>query len=91
MSEGSKICPVKFGFAFGLIWGLGMLLIGWADWLWEYGEQFVNTFASVYYGFEPTFWGGIVGFFWGFVDFFIFGFLVFWVYNCCTKCCKHSK
>jgi len=86
-----KLCPVKFGFAFGLIWGLGMLLVGWAAWLWDFGTPFVTLWGSVYKGFEPTLVGGLIGGAWGFVDFFIFGLLVAWVYNCCCKCCKHSS
>lgn len=73
--------PTRFGVAFGLIWGLGMLLMGWGAWLTGWATPLVLVFGSGYVGFTPTFWGGLVGFFWGFIDFFVFGFLLAWVYN----------
>lgn len=85
-----KLCAGKFGFAFGLIWALGMLLLGWAAWLWGYGTPLVALWSTVYLGYAPTFLGGIYGALWGFVDFFIFGWLVIVVYNACCKCCNKS-
>lgn len=78
----SRFCPGRFGFAFGLIWALGILLMGWAAWLWNYGVDFVNVMGSVYLGFKPTFVGAIIGAIWGFIDLFIFAWLVALVYNC---------
>lgn len=79
--------PCAFGCALGLIWGLGMLLLGWLGWLFNCGLPMIHVFGSVYYGFSPSFWGGVLGGLWGAVDFFIFGALVAWVYNCCLCCC----
>ncbi|MDF1758982.1 MAG: bacteriophage holin [Coxiellaceae bacterium] len=86
-----KLKPCSFGFALGLWWGIGILLVSWISW-WcsgNWGSLFVNTFASVYVGYSASFWGGVIGFIWGFVDFFIFGALIAWIYNsCCGGCCK---
>lgn len=78
----ARLNPWKFGLGFGLIWGLGVLLTGWAAWLWAYGILFVRVLGSVYLGYEATFVGGIIGGIWGFIDFFIFAALVALVYNC---------
>lgn len=91
MSNHTKLNPWRFAFAFGLIWALGMLLTGWACWLFEYGEPFVDLMGSIYLGFKPTFVGGIIGAIWGFVDFFVFTLLVAWVYNCCCGRCEQES
>lgn len=70
-----------FAFAFGLSWGLGMLLMGWACGLSQWGAMMIQVLSSVYLGYAPTFWGAIVGGIWGFVDFFIFGAVIAWIYN----------
>ncbi len=85
-----RLCPGKFGFALGLIWGLGTLLLGWAGWLWGYGIAVIVIWSHVYLGYSPTFVGGIIGGIWGFVDFFVFGLLVAWIYNCCCGKCKKT-
>ena len=87
----TRLAPVKFGFSWGLIWALGILLTGWAAWLWGYGIPLVTVFASVYIGYAPTFWGAIWGAIWGFFDFFIFTWLVALVYNGCCKGCPRSS
>lgn len=84
----AKLSPAKFGFAWGVIYALGILLVGWTAWLWNYGTDFVNGLASIYLGYAATFWGAILGAIWAFIDFFIFGWLVAVVYNCS---CPRSK
>jgi hypothetical protein len=96
-----KIYPVSFGVAWGLISGLGWMLLCWAGARWGYGIPVINHMASVYHNIAPTFVGGLWGLLWGFIDFLVFGVLVAIVYNntcCCfcpkqecddeTKCCK---
>lgn len=93
MSDTSKkLKVVPLAFALGITWGLGLLLAGWLDW-WttNYATQFVNTFASIYIGYGPSFWGGVIGFCWGFVDLFIGGLIIAWIYNCCASKCKHGE
>lgn len=81
MSEYLQLSPGRFAFAFGLIGGLGVLLFGWAGWLWGYGILLIKLWSSVYIGFAPTFMGGIIGGVWAFVDFFLFAWLVAIIYN----------
>lgn len=88
MKNSMRLAPVSFGFALGILWGLGMLLIGWAGWLWGYGIPWIQVWGSVYLGFGPSFMGGIVGAVWGFIDFFIFGWLIALIYNLCARCVK---
>lgn len=41
--------------AAGLLWGLAMLLTGIANMLWPgYGQEFLNTMASLYPGYDAT-------------------------------------
>ncbi len=86
-----RLSPGKFGFAFGLVWGVGTLLLGWAAWLWGYSATMVQLWSHAYLGYSATFLGGIWGGIWGFIEFFVFGFLVAWVYNCCGGCSKKSS
>jgi hypothetical protein len=65
----------------GVLWGMYMLLIGWAAWLFNWGTGFVVAMSSVYIGFRPTFFGGIVGAVWGFIDGAVAGAIISWVYN----------
>lgn len=85
----NRICAGKLGFSFGLIWGLGLMMVAWAGMLWGYGLLFINTIASIYPGYAPTFKGALIGGAIGFVDFFIFFFLAGTVYNWMSSCrCK---
>ena len=86
MSKYTKIYPVSFGFAWGVIAGLGWMLLAWAGARWGFGLPVLNVMSHVHRGLAPTLFGGLWGFFWGFLDCFIFGLLVAIIYNCCTKC-----
>jgi len=88
----AKLAAGKFGFAWGLMWAIGVLLTGWSAWLWGYGLEFVQAVGYLYIGYTATFFGSIIGAIWGFVDFFIFAWLVALIYNCCCgKCRKVTK
>ncbi|MEJ2684399.1 MAG: bacteriophage holin [Candidatus Sulfobium sp.] len=69
----------------GVLWGLYMLFIGWSSWLVGWGSGFVAAMSSVYIGFRPTFFGGIVGAVWGFIDGAVAGAIIAWVYNAVAK------
>jgi hypothetical protein len=91
--DGKKLKPCALGCALGLIWSVSLLMLAWLGAYFHYGLLFVHMISSVYLGYAPTFWGGIIGALWGGVDFFIFGVLIAWLYNCCcccTHCCKPS-
>lgn len=90
MSNHTKLGVVAFGFAWGLTWALGLLILGWAGWLFGWGIPMTNIIGSLYIGFKPTFWGAVIGAIWGFVDWFIGGVIVALIYNACS-CGKRSE
>lgn len=90
----SKCCGIskkglKFGMAFGIPNAIFMLALGWAGWLFGYGNVLINQTASLYHGFGPTLSGGIIGALWGFLGGFIFGYIFGLVLTCYSGCrCK---
>jgi hypothetical protein len=74
----------------GIVWGLGMLFLGWAAWF-GWGDSVVSVFSSFYIGYKATFLGGIIGGIWGFVDGAIGGFLIAIFYNWLTKKLEPKK
>ena len=70
--------------ASGILWGLAMLGMGLANLIWSsYGQQFLQTMASVYPGYHATRSVAevIVGTLYGFVDGLIAGAVFAWLYN----------
>ena len=86
MVKYGKIYPVSFGFAFGILSGLGTMLLAWAGARWGFGLPLINLLSSVYHHYAATFVGGLWGFFFGFLHSFIFTLLVAMIYNC-SLCC----
>lgn len=70
--------------AAGLLWALGVLLLGWMSAL-GLNSAFVGALGNYYIGYAPTFLGGIIGAIWGFVDAAVFGLVFAWLYNSITK------
>lgn len=93
MEKHGKLSPVGLGFALGLIWGLGWMLLCWAGARWGFGLVVIQIQSTIYHNVAPTFVGGLWALFEGFVDFFVFGVLVAFVYNhcCCWFCPKCTK
>lgn len=82
MQQYTKLHPTSVALSFGLLWGVGLLLVGWfASLQTGYGNEFIHVIGSVYIGYEATFWGAVNGLFWGFIDAFVFGIIYAWVYN----------
>jgi len=74
--------------ASGILWGLAMLGMGLANLIWSsYGQQFLQTMASVYPGYHATRSVAevIVGTLYGAVDGFIAGAVFAWLYNQLAK------
>ncbi|MGA2337604.1 MAG: hypothetical protein ABSG08_19705 [Terriglobales bacterium] len=70
--------------ASGFLWGLAMLGMGLANLIWSgYGQQFLQTVASVYPGYHATrsIAEVIVGTLYGAVDGLIGGAVFAWLYN----------
>ena len=82
MVKYGKIYPVSFGFAWGILSGLGMMLLAWAGARWGgFATPVVRLMGHVYYHYESTFTGGLWGFFWGFLHSFVFALLAAMIYN----------
>jgi TRAP-type mannitol/chloroaromatic compound transport system permease large subunit len=70
--------------ASGILWGLAMLFMGLANLVWgSYGQQFLQTVASVYPGYHATrsIAEVIVGTLYGAVDGLVGGAVFAWLYN----------
>jgi hypothetical protein len=87
----SKLSACALGFAFGILKGLCLLAFAWAGWLWGYSSPMMEHAASFYYGYGPSFVGGLIGAAWGFVCGFVFGFVFGYIYNFCLCCCSRKS
>ncbi len=79
-----KLSVKGLAMASGILWGVAMLGTGLANLIWgNYGQQFLQTMASVYPGYHAS--GRvvevIVGTLYGAVDGFIGGAIFAWLYN----------
>lgn len=87
-----KLSRVAFGVACGILWGVGILLIGLVAHFAHYGTTFVTSMGGLYIGYGPSIFGSIVGGLIGFIDAFIVGFLLAWIYNAVAHCgCKQIE
>lgn len=77
----SKLNVKALGLTFGILWSASVLILGLLSMAFDWGTDFVETLSSLYFGYEPTILGSVIGAAWGFVDGFIFGVLVAWLYN----------
>lgn len=101
MDQDKKLCSTRLsvcnlGAAVGITWGLMMFVVSFLTMLFGIGSPFVDIFSSIYWGFDATVIGSLVGFFWGLVFGYIFGALVAFFYNYCScKCpctsCKKDR
>ena len=88
-----KLKKFAFGLSIGLVWAFGVFIMGIIDVIYGFGHQFVDAVGTLYYGYEGTVLGSIIGAGWALLDGFIFGFLIAWLYNlfsCCCKCPVHK-
>jgi len=70
--------------ASAILWAVAMLGMGLANLIWSgYGQQFLQTMASVYFGYHATrsIAEVIIGAFYGFVDGLVGGAVFAWLYN----------
>ena len=87
--KGSGICAGSLAFAIGIVWGLCMLSMGIVTtYTQTYGHKMVDVFASIYYGYGPTWGGAFLGLAWGFGDAFIGTLVIMGVYRICTAGCS---
>ncbi|MFZ0734347.1 MAG: bacteriophage holin [Candidatus Sulfotelmatobacter sp.] len=79
-----KLSIKSLALASGILWGASMLGMGLANLIWSgYGQQFLQTVASVYPGYHATrsIAEIIVGTLYGAVDGLIAGAVFAWLYN----------
>ncbi|MDR3492438.1 MAG: hypothetical protein P4M12_10430 [Gammaproteobacteria bacterium] len=92
----SKLSACALGLAVGFSDALYMMLFAWVALYSGYGTPMIDSIASVFYGYAPTFVGGLWGGLWGFIDGYIFGIVVGMIYNFCLchchcrSCCGSS-
>ncbi len=79
--EMAKLNVKAFGLAVGIVWGVGMFVLGIIAMAFGWGDRFVEILSSLYIGYKATFLGSIVGAVWGFIDAGIGGIIVAWLYN----------
>ncbi|NQU18563.1 bacteriophage holin [bacterium] len=77
----AKLNVKAFGLAVGIVWGVGMFVLGIIAMAFGWGDRFIEILSSLYIGYKATFLGSIVGAIWGFIDAGIGGIIVAWLYN----------
>src|SRR3989304_10169760 len=78
---------LSIGIAFGIVWALGVVLLGLGAWWFGWGDPIVELLSSIYRGYDESVLGVLIGGLWGFVDAFIAGVIFAWIYNCLIRCC----
>ncbi|MFH1592026.1 MAG: bacteriophage holin [Candidatus Woesearchaeota archaeon] len=82
MAKYQKISPKALGLSLGIVWAVGIFLLGILPVLFgDWGKTMVLEFSSLYIGYGPSFGGAIIGAIWGFVDGLLLGLIVAWLYN----------
>lgn len=89
----ARLGVFSIGFAGGITYALGLLVLGWVSEITGWGKPMVDLIGSMYLGYQATFWGTVIGAIWGFVDLFIGGIVFAAIYNACVcgKGCNHDN
>ncbi|MCF7908864.1 MAG: bacteriophage holin [Candidatus Omnitrophica bacterium] len=77
----AKLDVKALGLTLGIVWGVALLIMGMVAMFFNYGGGFVRALGSIYYGYEATTLGSLIGGFWGFIDAGICGIIIAWLYN----------
>jgi hypothetical protein len=82
--------PWRLALTLGIVWGLGLGLLGAVTIYTEaYGHRFVEVFGSVYWGYDSTWRGALIGTGWGFLDAFGATLIAAWIYRLLGVCAKN--
>ncbi len=89
-SETSSPCACCLAAAVGVVWGIGLFVLGAITvWTEDYGHKMVEVLGSIYWGYVPGTWGGaLLGLVWGFVDAAIGTFIIVVLYTFLRRACK---
>lgn len=77
----NKLSPKACGLAFGILWSIGVVLMGLLALVSVWAQPFVKVLSVMYIGYDATIVGVLIGAAWGFIDAFFGGFLFAWLYN----------
>ena len=77
----SRLSLFRFGVAFGVTFGIGLLVAGCFAWLTGIGVPLIDTMASLFRGYGARPFGAVVGGVWGCATGFTLGAFLAWVYN----------
>jgi hypothetical protein len=80
----NRLQPLTLGIAIGVLGAAYAFFLGIIA-IFGWGTALVETMASLYIGYGPTFIGAIVGAIWAFVDGLIAGLVIGWLYNTMAK------
>ena len=89
-----KLSLKALAFAGGVLWGLGVLVVGMANLIWpDYGIAFLELVASVYPGYhaDPAVLSVLIGTGYAVLDGAICGLVFGLLYNVCAWCGKCGK
>lgn len=79
--QAARLDAVSLGLAFGIMWALGVFILGIMAAAADWGTDIVLLMSSVYLGFDPSFAGSLIGAAWGFADGFVGAVVIAWLYN----------
>lgn len=77
----TQLKPTAFGLALGVLWSLMVLIVGLVAHFYTYGAPFVNAMGTIYFGYEASVIGSLIGAIIAFIDAFLIGALFAWLYN----------
>ena len=83
-----KLSVKAFALTAAIFWGLAMLLVGTANFIWPaYGVEFLEVVSSIYPGYETGTGatGIVISSIYGVVDAGIAGVIFAWLYNLLAK------
>ncbi len=73
--------PVRLGLALGFTNSAFILVIGLLSALTKFGDEWVRLFSSIYYGFNATLVGLVIGVIWAFFSALFIGILFAHIFN----------
>jgi len=79
----------RLALTLGIVWGVGLGMLGAVTTYTEtYGHRLIEVLGSIYWGYDSTWRGALVGTGWGFLDAFIGTLIAAWIYRRLGGCAK---